>query len=108
MIWIPLIIALILPWLANPRRRGSLILSVITCYALILLAVYLHHIDLQQQLHAATGGQEFFPPTPETDALVAKLGHDTARRLAPITALLPAILYPLLVNLIKRRRHTQP
>lgn len=108
MIWIPLITALILPWLANYRRRGSLILAAIACYALILLAVYLHHIGLQQQLAAISGGREFIPPTPESDALIAKIGNDTARRLAPVTALLPAILYPLLVSLIKRRQRKQP
>lgn len=102
MIWIPLAAALILPWLPSYRRPGSLILAAIICYALILLAVYLYDIGLKQQLDSLTGGQEFFTPTPETQALTSKMANDSARRLAPLTALLPAIVYPLLIAAGKR------
>lgn len=100
--YIPFIAALILPWLPSYRSRGGLILAILVCYGLLLLSVYLYHIGLKQQLDALTGGKEFFTPTPQTEALVTKLTHGTARRLAPITSLLPAILYPLLIALAKR------
>ena len=100
--YLPLFAALILPWLPAYKSRVSLILAIILCYSLILLAVTLQNIHLKQQLNTLTGGQEFFPPTPESTALVQKISHDTAHRLAPLTALLPAILYPLLIAGIKR------
>lgn len=95
---IPLAAAILLPWLPSYRQRGSLILVTLICYGLILLAVYLYDIGLRQQLDAITGGQEFFTPTAESEALVNKISHDAARRLA----LLPAILYPLAIASGKR------
>lgn len=100
--YLPLLAALILPWLPSYRRPYTLILTALCCYALLLFGVYLYDISLKNQLAALSGGKEFFPPTPETDALLSNISRDTARRLAPFTAWLPAILYPLTAYYCKR------